>query len=143
MIGFSAFGKHVRNILPTMLGVLLGSLVFHFSINDPAVQIAALLCTTLAPIAGCFGWPFGLLAGFLHSALVLEAGSVAEGINLYNNGFSGGLLAIVLYPIISSLAFHRKAMLQDKEYLDLFLDETPLSPEEEEENHSKDIDMPF
>lgn len=143
VIGFSAFGKHARNILPTMLGVLLGSLVFHFSINDPAVQIAALLCTTLAPIAGCFGWPFGLLAGFLHSALVLEAGSVAEGINLYNNGFSGGLLAIVLYPIISSLAFHRKAMLQDKEYLDLFLDETPLSPDEEEKNHSKDIDMPF
>lgn len=143
VIGFSAFGKHVRNILPIMLGVLLGSLIFHFSINDPAVQMAALLCTTLAPFSGCFGWPFGLLAGFLHSALVLEAGSVAEGINLYNNGFSGGLLAIVLYPIISSLFFHRKAKLQDKEYLDLFLDDSPLSPEKEEKSHSKDVDMPF
>lgn len=143
VIGFSAFGKHARNILPIMLGVLLGSLVFHFSINDPAVQMAALLCTTLAPISGCFGWPFGLLAGFLHSALVLEAGSAAEGINLYNNGFSGGLLAIVLYPIISSLVFRRKAKLQDKEYLDLFLDESPLSPEETGENHSDDIHMPF
>ena len=143
MIGFSAFGKHARNILPIMLGVLLGSLIFHFSINDPAVQMAALLCTTLAPISGYFGWPFGLLAGFLHSALVLEAGSVAEGINLYNNGFSGGLLAIVLYPIISSLAFRRRAKLQDKEYLDVFLDESPLSPEEEEHNHSQDTEMPF
>lgn len=143
VIAFSAVGKHVRNIVPIMLGVLLGSLVFHFSINDPAVQMAALLCTTLAPISGCFGWPFGLLAGFLHSALVLEAGSVAEGINLYNNGFSGGLLAIVLYPIISSLAFHRRARLQDKEYLDLFMHESPISPEETEENHSDDIHMPF
>ena len=143
VIGFSAFGKHARNILPIMLGVLLGSLVLHFSINDPAVQMASLLCTTLAPISGCFGWPFGILAGFLHSALVLEAGSVAEGINLYNNGFSGGLLAIVLYPIISSLVYHRRAMLQDKEYLDVFLDESPLSPEEEEKDHSKDIEMPF
>ena len=143
VIGFSAFGKHVRNILPIMVGVLLGSVVFHFSINDPAVQMAALLCTTLAPISGCFGWYFGVLAGFLHSALVLEAGSVAEGVNLYNNGFSGGLLAIVLYPVISSLVYHRKAVLQDKEYLDLFLDENSLSPEEEEQDHSKDIDMPF
>ncbi|MGN1004865.1 MAG: DUF1576 domain-containing protein, partial [Oscillospiraceae bacterium] len=143
VIGFSAFGKNARNILPTMAGVLLGSLVLHFSINDPAVQIALLLCTTLAPISGCFGWPFGILTGFLHSAMVLEAGSAAEGINLYNNGFSGGLLAIVLYPIISSLVYHRRAMLQDKEYLDVFLDESPLSPEEEEKDHSQDIEMPF
>ncbi len=143
VIGFSSMGKHARNIIPIMLGVLLGSLVFHFSINDPAVQIAALLCTTLAPISGCFGWPFGILAGFLHSALVLKAGSAAEGLNLYNNGFSGGLLAIVLYPIISSLAYHRRAVLQDKEYLDMFMYETPLSPDEEEKHHSKDIDMPY
>jgi hypothetical protein len=143
VMGFSAFGKHIRNIWPIMLGVLLGSLVFHFSINDPAVQMAALLCTTLAPIAGCFGWPFGILAGFLHSALVLQAGSVAEGINLYNNGFSGGLLAIVLYPIISALFFHRRAMLQDQEYLDLFRDESPLSPDEVEHSHSDDVDMPY
>lgn len=143
VIGFSAFGKHVRNILPIMCGVILGSLVMHFSINDPAVQMAALLCTTLAPISGCFGWPFGILAGFLHSALVLKAGSVAEGLNLYNNGFTGGLLAIVLYPIITAIVFHRRAMLQDKEYLDVFLDETPLSPEEEETHHSQDVDMPF
>ncbi len=143
VIGFSATGKHVRNILPIMAGVLLGSMVFHFSINDPAVQIAALLCTTLAPFSGVFGWPFGVLAGFLHSALVLEAGSVAEGVNLYNNGFSGGLLAIVLYPVISSIVYHRRAVLQDKEYMDVFLNENTLSPEEEEQNHSKDIDMPF
>ena len=143
VIGFSATGKHIRNILPIMAGVLLGSVVFHFSINDPAVQIAALLCTTLAPISGVFGWPFGILAGFLHSALVLEAGSVAEGVNLYNNGFSGGLLAIVLYPVISSLVYHRRAVLQDKEYMDVFTNEASLSPEDEEKNHSKDIDMPF
>ena len=143
VMGFSATGKHIRNILPIMAGVLLGSVVFHFSINDPSVQIAVLLCTTLAPFSGCFGWPFGILAGFLHSALVLEAGSVAEGVNLYNNGFSGGLLAIVLYPVISSIVYHRKAMLQDKEYMDVFTDENALSPEEEEKNHSKDIDMPF
>ncbi len=143
VMGFSATGKHIRNILPIMAGVLLGSIVFHFSINDPAVQIAALLCTTLAPFSGVFGWPFGILAGFLHSALVLRAGSAAEGVNLYNNGFSGGLLAIVLYPVISSIVYHRRAVLQDKEYMDVFMDEDSLSPDAEEKNHSKDINMPF
>lgn len=120
VIGFSAYGKHARNIVPVIAGVLLGSLVMRFSINDPAVQMAALLCTTLAPISGCFGWPFGVIAGFLHSALVLKAGTVAEGINLYNNGFSGGLLAIVLYPVVTSLAMRAKPHLQDEEYLDQF-----------------------
>ncbi len=143
VMAFSAMGKHARNIVPIMLGVLLGSQVFHFSINDPAVQIAALLCTTLAPISGTYGWPFGILAGFLHSALVLKTGSVAEGINLYNNGFSGGLLAIVLCPIITSLFFHRRAVLQDKEYLDMFLKEAHQDPDKEEQNHSKDIEMPY
>ena len=68
---------------------------------------------------------------------------MAEGVNLYNNGFSGGLLAIVLYPVISSLVYHRRAVLQDKEYMDVFMDENSLSPEDEEKSHSKDIDMPF
>ncbi len=130
VMGFSAFGKHLCNILPIMLGVLLGSTVMRFSINDPAVQMAALLCTTLAPFAGCFGWPFGILAGFLHSALVLEAGSVAEGINLYNNGFSGGLLSIVLYPVLFALVYRRRPKPEDREYLDVFSDVSPLSPED-------------
>src|SRR5699024_2013254 len=75
VIGFSAYGKHARNILPVMAGVLLGGIFMHYDPAAPALQLAALFGTTLAPFAGVFGWPVGVLAGFLHSAVVLQAGS--------------------------------------------------------------------
>ena len=103
IMGFSAFGKHARNIIPVMAGVFLGSALMHWKLSDPAVQLACLFCTTLAPVSGYFGWPYGLLAGFLHSSVVLYTSSPVAGMNLYNNGFSGGLVAIVLYPLILSL----------------------------------------
>ena len=65
--------------------------------------MAGLFGTTLAPIAGHFGWLPGILAGFIHSALVLQTGGPVAGLNLYNNGFSGGLIAIVLYPTITAV----------------------------------------
>ena len=111
IMGFSAYGKHAGNIVPVMGGVFLGSLVMDWSLNDPAVQLACLFCTTLAPISGYFGWLYGVLAGFLHSSLVLSVGSPVSGLNLYNNGFSGGLLAIVLYPLILDIIEHRKLQL--------------------------------
>jgi len=127
IIGFSAFGKHIFNITPIMLGVLLGGVVMQWSINDPALQIAGLFCTTLAPVAGYFGWQYGIVAGFIHSSLVLRTGSALSGMNLYNNGFSGGLLAIVLYPIILAIARHRKPVLQDEELMDIFEGNNPIT----------------
>lgn len=128
IMGFSAFGKHARNIIPVMAGVFLGSLVMHWELNNPAVQLACLFCTTLAPISGYFGWPYGILAGFLHSSVVLYTGSPVAGMNLYNNGFSGGMVAIVLYATIISIARHRKPQIQDEDFLDSMEHDEPLSP---------------
>ena len=128
IMGFSAFGKHALNIIPVMGGVFLGGLIMHWSLSDSAVQLACLFCTTLAPISGYFGWPYGILAGFLHSSVVLYAGSPVAGMNLYNNGFSGGLLAIVLYPTIIAIARHRKPTLQNDDYLDPMGHDEPIAP---------------
>ncbi len=97
IVGFSATGKHIRNIFPIMLGVCLGGITKNWNIYDPSAVLALLLSTTLAPIAGEFGWGAGILAGFLHSSVALNVGSVYGGMNLYNNGFAGGLVAI--FPI--------------------------------------------
>lgn len=132
IMGFSAFGKHARNILPVMFGVLLGSQVMNWSISDSPVQLACLFCTTLAPVSGYFGWPYGVLAGFLHSSLVLSVGSPVSGMNLYNNGFAGGLLAIVLYPLIIDIAHHRKLQLQDEDYFEIMTHEEPQAPKDHE-----------
>lgn len=85
-----------------MLGVVLASYFQIWELNSIGAILAALFGTTLAPIAGVFGWKSGVLAGFLHMALVMNIGYLHGGINLYNNGFSGGIIAAILVPVISS-----------------------------------------
>ena len=126
IIGFSAMGKHAFNIVPVMIGVALGAYGIHQTLDYPSLQLAGLFGTTLAPISGHFGWPFGVLAGFIHSALVLQISSPVAGVNLYNNGFSGGLVAIVLYPIITAVWVHRRPKLRDEDYYDLFEGDSPI-----------------
>ena len=130
IIGFSGYGKHAFNMVPVMAGVLLGSLTNHVDPNSSALQLAGLFGTTLAPFAGVFGWPFGVLAGLLHSSVVLQAGLPLEGMNLYNNGFSGGLVAIVLYPILTSLVKHRRPVLVEEDLYAMFDSDAPQPPEE-------------
>lgn len=103
IVGFSATGKHTRNILPIMIGVIIGGYMKKWSITDPSAQLALLLSTTLAPIAGEFGVGAGILAGFLHSSAALNVGIVYGGLNLYNNGFAGGLIATFLVPVLKSI----------------------------------------
>jgi len=130
IMGFSACGKHAFNILPVMIGVVIGDALMFSRINEPTMQLAGLFCTGLAPIAGYFGWPYGILAGVLHSAVIYFAGSPITGMNLYNNGFSAGIIAIVLYPIIVSVARHKKFALQDKDYFEVFTHEEPIKEED-------------
>ena len=107
MVGFSATGKHLRNIMPIMFGVLLASFLKKWNITDPGPMLALLFSTTLAPIAGEFGIFAGIIAGFLHSSLALNVGSVYAGMNLYNNGFAGGILAMFMVPVIVSIKDRR------------------------------------
>ena len=107
VVGFSATGKHLRNILPVMAGVLIASEAKSWSITDPSAILALLLSTTLAPIAGEFGIIAGVIAGFLHSSVALNVGIVYGGMNLYNNGFAGGLVAMFLVPVIQSIRDRR------------------------------------
>lgn len=102
VVGFGAFGKHIRNTIPIVIGVYLASLLKVWDTNSVSIILAALFGTTLAPISGTFGWKFGILAGFLHCSVVMNIGYLHGGMNLYNNGFAGGLVAGVLVPIIES-----------------------------------------
>lgn len=100
--GFGAFGKHIKNVIPIMLGVYIGSLFKVWNTNAPGILIAALFGTTLAPIAGIYGWPAGILAGILHVSVVSNTGYLHGGMNLYNNGFAGGIVAAILVPVMQS-----------------------------------------
>jgi len=104
MIGFAAFGKHPKNVVPVMAGAALtvccmGSL----SLTARGVLLATLFSTSLAPIAGQFGWYWGVAAGVLHMAIVQNTSVLHAGMNLYNNGFSAGLTCIIMIPLIEAL----------------------------------------
>ncbi len=103
IVGFAAFGKHPKNIVPIMLGVFISSLAKDWNAHDPSAVLAALFGTTLAPIAGRFGWHWGIVAGIVHSSVAQSVGQVHGGLVLYNNGFAAGLVAAILVPVILSL----------------------------------------
>jgi hypothetical protein len=100
LVGFSAFGKHPLNALPPMLGCAFAAVVSDYGISAPASQLACLFVSTLAPISGAYGPVAGFLAGVLHLTLVVNVGILHGGLDLYNNGFSGGMVAGILVPIL-------------------------------------------
>ncbi|WP_297812544.1 DUF1576 domain-containing protein [uncultured Finegoldia sp.] len=101
--GFAAFGKHPKNTIPVFVGVFFASILNTVNPLSTSSLLAALFGTTLAPIAGEFGFFRGALAGFLHMAMVLNIGVVHGGVNLYNNGFSGGFVAGILVPVFREM----------------------------------------
>jgi hypothetical protein len=107
IVGFAAFGKHPLNFAPIIAGVFLGSLAKPWDAADPSILLAALFGTNLAPIAGRFGWYWGVVAGFIHSSAALSVGSVHGGLNLYNNGFAAGIVASILAPVIIAIQSRR------------------------------------
>ncbi|MBP3888221.1 MAG: DUF1576 domain-containing protein [Cellulosilyticum sp.] len=102
LFGFSAFGIHLKNYIPCMLGVFLGTLFKIYTPTMPAIQLATMFCAGLAPIAGQFGVIAGILAGLLHTSVVTQTGQLYSGLNLYNNGFSTGFVAIFMIPLLES-----------------------------------------
>ena len=100
--GFSAFGAHVKNYLPVLAGVYLLTFVSQYEPTAPGIQLAAVFAVGLSPVAGQFGIFAGILAGILHSAITMCTARFYGGLNLYNNGFSAGWVAIFLIPTLES-----------------------------------------
>ena len=101
VVGFSANGKTIFNTFPILVGILLASLGSKG--NDFTLAISGLFGTALAPISGVFGPIAGIIAGWLHLAVVQNVGLVHGGLNLYNNGFSAGIVAGFLLPIFNMI----------------------------------------
>lgn len=99
VMGFGAFGKHPKNVVPILIGVYIAS---FFNMYDPSSTEAVLISlfgTTIAPVAGQFGFFAGIIAGFLHKSIATNVGVIHGGMNLYNNGLAGGFVAGLLVPL--------------------------------------------
>ena len=102
VFGYGAFGAHLKNYTPVLAGVLLSCLFTQYTPTTPGILIASIFCVGLAPIAGQFGILAGIGAGILHAAIVMYSSQLYGGLNLYNNGFSCGWVAIIMVPLIES-----------------------------------------
>ncbi|MCX7787234.1 MAG: DUF1576 domain-containing protein [Spirochaetes bacterium] len=100
LMGFGAFGKNIRNCWPVVMGVMLSCFIFGKNLAAPGPILAALFGTTLAPLAGQFGVVIGIAAGFVHLVMVERTAAWHGGLDLYNNGFSGGLTASLFVALI-------------------------------------------
>ena len=103
MAGFGCYGKNLANSIPLIIGASLASIISISDINSPVTVVCILFSTGLAPISGYYGWPYGIIAGFLHIFMVFNIGQLHGGLNLYNNGLAGGFVAALIVPVIESL----------------------------------------
>jgi hypothetical protein len=106
--GFGAYGKNPKNVIPVILGVFLAGYFSLHDISSTIILLAALFGTTLAPISQVYGPIAGIIAGAIHVSLVVNISYMHAGMNLYNNGFSGGFIAATLVPLFDILADYGK-----------------------------------
>jgi hypothetical protein len=90
-------------VLPILAGVFAVSCCSVHDVNSTAALLAALFGTTLAPVSGSFGIVAGFVAGGLHMILTTNISFLHAGMNLYNNGFSGGFIAAVTLPVLEKI----------------------------------------
>lgn len=103
IIGFAAYGKNLYNSFFIMLGILILTLIEGADLSATGVILAILFGTCLAPITDRYGPICGILAGALHVCVVRNVLVLHSGLNLYNNGFSAGMVCIFIIPIFDAL----------------------------------------
>ena len=103
VFGFGIFGKHIKNVLPILVGTLIAYFLNIYDPHSVSATVTILFATNLAPVAGEYGIFAGMVAGFCHVSIVSSVGLLHGGLNLYNNGFSGGFVAATLVPIFEAI----------------------------------------
>ena len=108
---FAADGQHPRNVLPIAVGYAtlsaLVTVICTLSGFDVAWTLSTqpyingfAFATGLCPVAGKYGFKYGVLAGFLSAVICTVTAEMHGGFVLYNGGFTAGLTALVLIPIL-------------------------------------------
>lgn len=108
---FAADGQHPRNVCPIILGyILLFAIVtviclitdfdIPWTLSTQAYINGLAFATGLCPIAGKYGFRYGVLAGLMSAVICTVTAEMHGGFVLYNGGFNAGLTALVLIPIL-------------------------------------------
>ena len=120
---FAADGQHPRNVFPIVLGYialfltmvaicLIAGFDIPWTLSTQAYINGLAFATGLCPIAGRYGIGYGILAGALHAMICTVTADMHGGYVLYNGGFTAGLTALVLIPILD---FYKVKELRDSD----------------------------
>ncbi len=112
-------GSRPTNVWPIMAGYVAASFLFgwlssllggNFSmaINAPAILVGVCYANGLSPICDKYGWRYGFLAAMLHYCIVTLVPGLHGGFCLYNGGFTGIFVCIVLVPVLEKLCKTRQ-----------------------------------
>ncbi len=115
--GFAFFGKNVFNIWPILAGVSLFARVQKVPLRNYA--LVALFGTTLAPLVSAvafdshhggaaaiaLGIGLGIAAGFVLPPLASHMLRFHDGYNIYNVGFTGGIIGSFMTASLRSFDF--------------------------------------
>jgi hypothetical protein len=108
---FATDGQQPRTVFPIVLGYTLlflfvssACLIFSreipWTLSTQAYINGLAFSTGLCPFAGKYGKRIGILAGFLSAVICTATSDMHGGLVLYNGGFTAGLTALVLLPIL-------------------------------------------
>lgn len=110
-IAHTSAGQHPKNVYPLLIGyLLLWALTCGICAIEglpvpwtPATQSymnAAAFAVGLCPFTGKYGVKVGILAGAFSAVICTSTAALHGGFMLYNGGFTAGLTAMLLLPIL-------------------------------------------
>ncbi|MBE6948821.1 MAG: DUF1576 domain-containing protein [Ruminococcaceae bacterium] len=100
LLAVAACGAHAFNMLPIMIGYAIASTFCTFELSTQSIIIGLCYAGAMIPISGRFGSLSGIIAGIVHAILVTNVVTFHGGFLLYNGGFTSGIVAIILIPVL-------------------------------------------
>ena len=108
---FASDGQHPKNVAPIVVGYallnvivviicLVSGLNVPWTLSTHAYIRGVAFATGLCPIAGKYGFKYGVIAGMLSATICTVTSSMHGGFVLYNGGFAAGLTALILIPLL-------------------------------------------
>ncbi len=110
-MSFAAAGQHPKNVWPILAGFVIfeiftlgicfaSGLEKCWNLSSQEYINAVAFATGLCPFAGKFGRKTGIIAGFMCAVMCTSTSSIHCGLVLYNGGFTAGITAMLLCPLV-------------------------------------------
>lgn len=118
-VTFFAVGQHPKNTWSIFLGYVVLFLFMALLCTLQGRELAWTLsaqgyingvafATGLAPIAGRYGWRWGVAAGIVSGAICTSTSAIHGGFMLFNGGFTAGITALIMVSVLEHHFPHMK-----------------------------------